>query len=366
MKFTVERADFLRIAQKTQNIVERRMTLPILSYIFIEARDGALAVTANNLETGFSGTCPAKVDIPGTVTVSGKNLHEILQNAGTQEIAFTADGGTVSIKAGRASFKLNTLPAEDYPLLPKHEGMAVVPVPARDIGDMIGSAMVSVAPEEVRFNLSGVFMEKTEDGLRFVSTDGHRLSLVQRAFPGLEDLPLDKGVILPRKGVTELAKFSDEEGDLEFGCGGNSAVFRKGGSVLVMRLVEGVFPDYRRVLPTGSSRTLKAARETLLAALKRMGVLLSDRYRGVTLELSGQVLRISVENPEIGHAEEEVEVEYQGEPLKVGFNARYLADALQALKSRDVTVGFNDDVNPCQITGEEDPGVLHVVMPMRV
>jgi len=372
MDFTMQKEEFLKGIQKAQNIVEKRSTMPILSNVLLEARDSTLSITATDLEIGFKGSYQAQVATPGGTTISGKKLYEILRSLSSDTVQLSEPKeGTVVIKGGKASFELMSLPPEDYPPLPKHDGVGAAKAQAADLNDMISKALVSVAAEEMRFNLSGVFVEKvssegSEARLRFVSTDGHRLSLVDKGFPGIENLALEKGVILPRKGVVELGRLAGDDGEIEFGFEGNSAVFRKGEVVLVMRLVEGTFPDYRLVLPKGATRTLKTSREELSAALKRMGVLLSDKYRGVKFELGGQTLRISVSNPEIGQAEEEIEVEYQGEPLTVGFNARYLSDALERMRSSSVTVGFNEEVNPCQITGEEDPGTLNIVMPMRI
>jgi DNA polymerase-3 subunit beta len=231
---------------------------------------------------------------------------------------------------------------------------------------MIEKVIISVAAEEMRFNLSGVFVERVGSLLRFVSTDGHRLSMAERELPGVADLELPKGVILPRKGVGELARLLGEEGEVEFGLKDTSAIFRKDEVVLVMRLVEGTFPDYRLVLPKDSSRVMKAQRGVLLDALRRMAIILSEKARGIKVDLRPGKLILSVSNPEIGQAEEELAVEFDGSPLVIGFNARYLIDVLSVMRSEQVELGFNEEANPCQVTGEDDTGALCIIMPMRI
>lgn len=371
MELRIEREELLRGISKAQNIVERRTTMPILSNILLEAQDSSLSVTATDLEIGFRGSYSAQVVTPGATTISGKKLYEIVRSLNSPEVHLTeTDAGRVKISGGSANYTLMALPAEDFPPLPKHETVPSTKAPAPALAEMIEKVLVSVAAEEMRFNLSGVFVERVVEGaskrLRFVSTDGHRLSLAERELPGVEGLELDKGSILPRKGLVEMARLLDGEGEVEFGLQGTSAVFRRDEVVLVMRLVEGTFPDYRLVLPKGSSRTLKANRGLLLEALRRMSILLSDKFRGIKVEIAPGKLTLSVNNPELGLAEEELPVEYDGAPLSIGFNARYLVDALAAMRSEQVELGFNEEANPCQVTGEGDPGTLSIIMPMRI
>jgi DNA polymerase-3 subunit beta len=371
MELTIERDNLLRGIAKAQNIVEKRTTMPILSNILLEAQDSTLAVTATDLEIGFKGNYAAQVATPGAVTISGKKLYEIVRGLNSSEVRIREmEGGRVQIKGGGATYSLVSLPAEDFPPLPQHDSAATVKAPASQLAEMIEKVIIAVAAEEMRFNLSGVFAERvTADGtqmLRLVSTDGHRLSLAEREFPGVAGLELEKGVILPRKGLVELSRLLDEEGEVEFGFHDNSAVFRKDEMVLVMRLIEGSFPDYRLVLPKESTRKLTAPRGLLAESFRRMSILLSERSRGVKLDLAPGRLKVSVNNPELGQAEEEIDVEFGGSPLSIGFNARYLIDALGVMRSETVELGFNEEANPCRIGGPEDAGSFCIVMPMRI
>lgn len=371
MELRIEREELLRGIAKAQNIVERRTTMPILSNILLEAEDSSLKVSATDLEIGFQGTYSAQVETPGATTISGKKLFEIVRSLGSPEVHLAeVEDGRVRISGGSATYTLMALPSEDFPPLPKYEKIPTTKAPAASLAEMIEKVLVSVAAEEMRFNLSGVFVERIDGGgahrLRFVSTDGHRLSLAERELPGVAGLKLDKGVILPRKGLVEMSRLLDGEGEAELGLEGTSAVFRQAEVVLVMRLVEGSFPDYRLVLPKGSNRKLKANRGLLLDAMRRMSILLSDKFRGVKLDLSAGRLTVSVNNPELGQAEEELPVEFDGEPLSIGFNARYLIDALSVMRSEQVELGFNEEANPCQIQGADDAGCLSIIMPMRI
>jgi DNA polymerase-3 subunit beta len=371
MDFKIEREELLRGIQKAQNIVEKRTTMPILSNILLEVQNSSLAVTATDLEIGFKGSYSAQVSAPGASTISGKKLYEIVRSLSSSEVHLSEIEGTrIQIKGGSATYSLMSLPAEDFPPLPRYDEAATLKAPASQLGEMIEKVLISVAAEEMRFNLSGVFVEKvdseTAPRLRLVSTDGHRLSMADRELPGVGDLDLAKGVILPRKGLVELARLLGDEGEVEFGFQNNSAVFRKDEVTLVMRLVEGSFPDYRLVLPKGSSREVRAQRGLLLEALRRMSVLLSEKFRGVKLDLAPGKLTLSVNNPEIGQAEEVIPVDYEGTPLAIGFNARYLVDALGVMRSDQIQVGFNEEANPCQVSGPEDTGALCIIMPMRI
>jgi len=370
MEFTIEREELLKGIAKAQNIVEKRTTMPILSNILLEASDSSLSVTATDLEIGFQGTYSARIATPGATTISGKKLYEIVRSLNSPEVHLKeTEGGRVSVKGGSARYQLMSLPAEDFPPLPKHDSIATITCPVPELADMIEKVLVSVAAEEMRFNLSGVYTERLSEGspkLRFVSTDGHRLSLAERELPGVETLEMDKGVILPRKGLTEVARLLGEEGEVEFGFQGNSALFRKDEVILVMRLVEGSFPDYRLVLPKESSRKATASRGLLLEAMRRMSIVLSEKFRGVKLDLAPGRLTVSVNNPEVGQAEEEVPVEFDGAPLTIGFNARYIIDALSAMRSEQVELAFNEEANPCQVSGPEDAGSFSIIMPMRI
>jgi DNA polymerase-3 subunit beta len=237
------------------------------------------------------------------------------------------------------------------------------------LSQMIDRTMYATCADETRYNLNGVYVEVLSDvgKLRMVATDGHRLACVDRAIAeGLKDLPA--GIIIPRKGLAELKRLVDEEDadEVELGFEGNSGLVRKGSVTLAMRLIEGEFPNYRQVIPKDAGRRLTVANEPLVRALRRVHLLSSQQSHAVKFEVKENQVAISTRNPDVGEAREEIDVDYAGEPLEIGFNARYLIEALQALATKEVTLGLQDALSPVQLRPADDDESLAVVMPMRL
>jgi DNA polymerase-3 subunit beta len=234
---------------------------------------------------------------------------------------------------------------------------------------MIERTLYAASGDETRYNLNGVYVEYLADSgkLRMVATDGHRLAYVDRAL-GAEFEGLERGVIIPRKGLTELKRLVDEEDadEIELGFEGNSSVARKGGVTLVMRLIEGEFPNYRQVIPRESGRVLTLDTVALAQSLRRVALLSAERSRAIKLEFAPGTLRLSSNNPDLGEAHEEVDVDFEGEPLSVAFNARYLMDALAVTRAKEVRLVLLDALSPAQLVPTDDPDALAVVMPMRL
>jgi DNA polymerase-3 subunit beta len=238
---------------------------------------------------------------------------------------------------------------------------------------MIERTFFAVSTDETRYNLNGVYFEPGAGGLRLVATDGHRLSLAERALS--VSFGLKRGVILPKKGLSELKKLlsvagesGEEKPEAKLGFLENSAIFRRPGVVLVMRLIEGLFPDYKQVIPKAGEKVVRLGRARLSETLRRISLLSSDKAHAVKLELSKGVLKVLSQNPDLGEAKEDVPVEYEGEPLKIGFNARYLIEVLGVLQSADVQLELADDLSPGVLRGADEPdaGFTAVVMPMRI
>jgi DNA polymerase-3 subunit beta len=237
------------------------------------------------------------------------------------------------------------------------------------LGQMIARTMYAASLDETRYNLNGVYVEQLADTgkLRMVATDGHRLAYVDRDF-GTAISGLERGVIIPRKGLGELKRLVDEEDadEVELGFEGNSVLVRREKVTLVMRLIEGEFPNYHQVIPRQTTRQLTLPAELLLQALRRVALLSSERSRAVKLELSAGLLRLSSSNPDLGEAQEEIDVDYAGDELSIAFNSRYLTDCLSVLGAKEVRLGFQDPLSPAQITPSDDADTLAVVMPMRI
>ncbi|MEW5724943.1 MAG: DNA polymerase III subunit beta, partial [Thermodesulfobacteriota bacterium] len=355
----------------TQSIAEKRSSMPILSNVLLEAREGRLAITATDLEVTFRGEYLAEIINEGRLTVPAKKLYEIIRVLGDEEFNLNeTENYSLVLTGSRSTYQLNGLTPEDYPPMPAYDQVRFVPMEAGLLGDMIEKTIYSIAMEETRYNLAGVHFEKGDKAgkkvLRLVSTDGHRLSLVEKEVPDLEALELEKGVIVSRKGVNEMKKLADEGSPLKLGFTSNSAVLQGENVVLVMRLLEGRFPDYNLVVPKKNDKIMSLGRKDFLEMLRRVSVMSSDDYKGVKFNLTAKELKLSAVNPDLGQAEDSLPVEYEGEDIEIGFNPRYFIEVLGSLKSDKVSVAFLDSGNPCLVTAKEDAGFLGVIMPMKI
>jgi DNA polymerase-3 subunit beta len=377
MELKISVQELSRALSRSQGIVEKKSTMPILSHVLLEARKpGELVVSATDLDISVSGTYAKDVDVAkdGGLCVSARHLFDIVKALPEPTVTLKRQQNNyLEVRSGAAEFRIVGLPAEDFPQLPKFDKVPFVPLDPAVLLGLVERTAFAVSSDETRYNLNGVFFEPSGGVLRLVATDGHRLSLAEAPVDG--DFRLKKGVILPKKGIYELRKLLGEavEGGEEaprgeLGFAENSAIFRRPGVVLVMRLIEGTFPDYRQVIPKGGEKVVVAGRERLLQTLRRMSLLSSEKSHAVKLDLAAGNLRVAAQNPDLGEAKEDLPVQYAGDPLKIGFNARYLLDVLQVLDVADVRLELADDLSPGVIRpdGEEAARFTAVIMPMRI
>ncbi len=368
MEFRIAAEELRKALYRAQGIVERKTTMPILANVLINTGKTGVQVTAFDLDVGIVSEHVAEILKPGAATVSAKYLFDIVQNLPEPYINLKKlPNHYLEITSGSAHFKIVGMAPEDYPKLPKEENAPLVKVSGVTLLEMIRKTSFAISTDETRYILNGVFFEPKEGGkVRMVATDGHRLAFIERSLDG--DFKLRSGVIIPRKGLFELKRLLDEAPDAEcqLGFAENSALFRKPGLTMVMRLIDGQFPEYQRVIPQEGERTLNVSRARLLDALKRISLLSVDKSNAVKMALSENLLRITSHNPDLGEAKDDVEVTHRGGEITVGFNARYLIDVLSVLEVEEVALELGD---------EHSPGVLHVpgdrtytavVMPMRV
>jgi DNA polymerase III subunit beta len=374
MKFTITRSEFQRGLARIQSLVEKRNTMPILANVLMEAtgagKDGKLELAATDLEVGIRGLHPCKVEKTGGVTASAKKLFEIVRELPDEPVQISvSENAYLTIRCARSEFTLAGTTADEYPTLPSFSPQKTVTVQAAVLGEMIERTMYAASSDETRYNLNGVYLEKLEEvgKLRMVATDGHRLAYIDRSF-GSDLEGLDGGVIIPRKGLAELKRLVDEDDadEIELGFSGNNGLVRKGGVTLVMRLIEGEFPNYRQVVPQDARVTLALPTDALMHALRRVALLSAERSRAVKFELTNGQLSLSSNNPDLGDAREDLDVDYDGEPLSIAFNARYLMDALAVCGSKEARLLFRDALSPTQLTPTDDLDSLAVVMPMRI
>lgn len=368
MEVKTKRGEFLSTLYWTQGIVERRHTLPILANVLLECTGGNLRITGTDLEVGVRAKLPAQVIREGSVTVNAKKLYEIVREAPEEEIQLRRlDNDWVEIRSGKSVFKIVGIDAREFPQFPKVDGEKVATVAGEVLKEMIEKTIFSVSTDETRYALNGVLLEEGKGGkITMVATDGHRLSLVER---GLGPLGLKRPVILPRKGLSELVKLLEAtgEGMVSVAFKENIALIVRNSIELFMRLIEGEFPDYGKVIPRENPMVLRVEQRSLLQALRRVSILLSERYKGIRAEVREGRMVITASNPDLGEAVEELEIAYQGKPLTVGFNACYLLDVLGVLENGgEVVVRLKDEQSPGLIRKEGDEGYLHVVMPMRL
>ena len=368
MEFKAKRGDCLATLYWTQGIVERRNTMPILANVLIEAHGSEIYLTATDLEVGIKGKMEGEVARDGKVTVNAKKLYEIVREAPEETLQLKRlENDWVEIRSGKTVFKVVGMDAREFPQFPKYDGEKLSSVPAKVLREMIERTIFSVSMDETRYNLNGVFVEEIGQGnVRMVATDGHRLAMIER---GIGFLGLSKGAILPRKGLGEVRKILEgvEAGLVSIGFKENMGLVVRENVALFMRLIEGDFPDYTKVIPKDNPQVAKIDHEEFLHALRRVSILSSERYKGIKVEFREGKVSISVSNPDLGEAVEDFEIEYHGKGMTVGFNAKYLIDVLTVLDSGgEVEVALKDDVSPSIIkkVGEED--YLYVVMPMRL
>ena len=371
MELSIRREDLTRGLYLVQGVVERRSTVPILANVLIESAEGGITLTATDMEVGLRVRTPADVKRKGSVTLNARKLYEISREVTADELLVKATAaGWVEVHAGRSKFKIVSLDPKDFPQLPlamDPKGGVTMEVAAATLREMIDKTIFAVSTDETRFNLSGVLMEAGESGaLRMVATDGHRLAKIDRRVPGPQP---ERGIIMPRKGLVEARKLLDEvdQGNVTVHVSPKDMRLATPTVSFFMRIVEGEFPDYRQVIPGSVRAKARFNRDDLLAALRRISLLASERSRGVKLHLEKGKLEASASNPDQGEASEDIEISYGGEALSVGFNARYLIDVLGVHAEGEVIeLGLTDEVGPGTVSGASDPEYTYVVMPMRL
>lgn len=379
MEFVIERLNLLGVLALAQGIVERRNTVPILGNVLIETKVGSLQISATDLEVGIRTEVACQAARTGTITLNARKLFEIVREAEASEISLKSlDNDWVELKCGRARFKMMGLDPKSFPAMPRPgdgaakaaQGKTVkadLNIPVTVFAAMIDKTIFAVSPDETRYNLSGCYLEAAGAGMaRMVATDGHRLSLIEREVPGFS---MEGGTIIPRKGLMELRKLLDQDGDSEVHLSIDTqlAWLKRGATELSMRLVEGEFPDYKGVVPRESKYQVKVNRNSFQAAIKRAAIFSNERYHGVKLGLASGTLTVSSTSPEMGEASETIDVDFNGEEFSIGFNASYLIQALGVMpQESDASLGLSDEVSPGVITSAADSQFTYVVMPMRL
>ena len=366
MKFTINREKLLKPLQAVIGVVERRQTLPILSNVLIDASSGNIGMVTTDLEVELAAGIDAEIEVEGKITVPARKLFDICKALpdGT-DVEVNRDGERLLVKAGRSRFTLSILPPDEFPEVEGLKSPATFTVSEGALKRLIEKTSFAMAQQDVRYYLNGLMLEMTGDELRAVASDGHRLALCE--MQGEFGFSNGRQVIVPRKGINELNRLL-EGGDteIEVAVDENHIRINQPEFRFTSKLIDGKFPDYRRVMPSGAGKILQSEREVLRNALQRTAILSNEKYRGVRLDMSGNSLKIQAQNPELEEAEEQLEVSYDGPSMEIGFNVNYLVDALTVIDDVEVQIRVTDQNSSCLIGGSQSEDCRYVVMPMHL
>ncbi|MES2135731.1 MAG: DNA polymerase III subunit beta [Pseudomonadota bacterium] len=367
MKATIERATLLKSLGHVQSVVERRNTIPILSNVLMEAReDGSLRLMATDLDLQVDESVPANVSQAGAITVSAHTFFDIVRKLpeGSQ-VELSAAEGKMQVLAGRSRFNLSTLPRDDFPVIAEGDLPTKFELPAATLRQIIEKTRFAISSEETRYYLMGIFLHIVDDQMRAAATDGHRLARITVPRPdGAEGMP---DVIIPRKAVAELYRLLEElEGTVEISLSPTKIRFGLGSAILTSKLIDGTFPDYNRVIPTGNDKLLKLDPKSFSAGVDRVSTIASEKTRAVKISVDRDKVTLSVTSPENGVATEELAADYGSDGIEIGFNAKYLLDILGEIDGDTVEVHLADAAAPTLLRENDKSNALYVLMPMRV
>ena len=375
MKVQIHRSELLAGLQRVQGVVEKRNTMPVLANILLEAKKGQLTLFGTDLEIGIKDTHPAEVSEEGGITVSGRKLFEITREIPDGPIHLTTtEKNWMQIQTGKSEFRLPGLLPQEFPAIPTVEPERLIPLDRKTLLELIRKTVFAVGDNDARYILNGMLLtvetKNKKQHIRFVGTDGHRLAVIERDIPneiGSEEESKETAAIVPKKAALEIKKLLDEtEEEPELGISRNQLIFRRGQVLLYARLMEGNYPNYRQVIPKDNEKKIAVNRLLLEGALRRVSLMAKEKTSAVRMSLEPGAMVLASSNPEMGEAKEAIPIDYSGEVLVTGFNAKYLLDALAAIEGKEALLEFKESVSPCIIRQEGDKNYLCVVMPMRV
>jgi len=366
MKFSIKKENILEELQLLQGIVEKRNTMPILANILMNVSEKEVELTGTDLEVGLKTHFQAEIEEPGSITVSGKKIFEIVKSLAEERIVTFKENDDLmmEITSGESEFKVLCLPKEDYPQVPEPKFEKNIILPMGELQEMIDRVYYAIAQEQ-RYYLNGALMIIKEKSLELVSTDGHRLSYTSKY---IDDLKLDKEirVIVAKKTLGELRKM--DNGPLEFDLDENNLFFKVKNRILISRIIENKFPNFEAVIPKGNPNILSLPKEEFTDAIRRVSLLSTERSRGIKFYVEKNQIKLFSSNPEIGEARDKLEVDYKGQELEIGFNSQYLLDFLSTLKAEKVSLELKDENSAALVRPEieEDIKYLYVLMPMKI
>ena len=366
MKLTIGQEEFITGLQAVQNVVSTRTTLPILSNVLLNAVGDRLTLTATDLDVTISKTVEAKVEIDGSFTMPVKKLLSIAREVGGNQIEMDVSKNQCSIKSGSSAYRVNGLPAEEFPPIPNFSGQTTIQMPQDTVKTMLRRTSFAVSTDENRYVLNGLYLSFKENKLTMVATDGRRLALAEEDVELKDDNPLE--VIVPTKAIQELSRSLGDKGDVEIQITENQVSFglkeNDGtGSLIVSKLVEGAYPNYKQVIPAESKHRVTLDKEELFHALRRAEIMTSEKANSVKLTFSENNLTFTANSPEVGESRETMAIKYEGEETSISFNPQFFIDPLKALEEDEVHFEFTDQLSPGVVKVKHP--FLYVIMPMR-
>lgn len=366
MEFKIDVQKLVERLGLIQGIAERRATMAVLSHVMISAMNGKIQLIATDLETTMKTFCDASVSKEGSLSLPSRKLYEIVNELQSDEVGFREiENHWVEIISSSARFRIAGLPGEDFPVIPEFSSDDLFTVNSSKMDDMISKTIFAVSLDDLRRNLSGIFFEKDgERILKLAATDGHRLSLVEADIEN--EIKLEKNIVVPKKGVSELKKIIKFGEDINIGCKKNFFMAEGEDITLIVRLIDAEFPDYKQVIPDSTKHEFQLNRQVFLSALKRVSILTSEKTKGVKININNEGMTLISIAPELGEAKELIPIKFTGETFELGFNARYMIDALEVMDEQDVVFGITDELSPAVIKPAEKSDYISVIMPMRV
>lgn len=372
MKFKVHKTLLTEILARAHNIVEKKNTMPVLVNVMLEASEGSLKVFATDLEVSLIDNVEVECEQPGAIGLNAKHAFEIIKEFNENWVELERkENYWLEIRQNKSIFNIVGLNPDEYPIFPAVTTRNFIPISVSLLREMIEKTIYSVSNDATRYHLNGVYFEQFIKDQRWyyrmVATDGHRLSLVDREIENMNRNHSTEGVIVPRKGLYEIRKLLEGvTGELELAIEGSQLIFKKNATVLMVRLIEGRYPNYQQFIPQNVNQYILLDKEALQGCLRRVSLLSNQKSKAVTFTLCSGRLEITSSNPELGNAKEELEVSYAGKEIKVGLNARYILDILNSIEDKEIEFGLSDNKLPSLLRPNKDGSHTCVVMPMRI
>ena len=372
MKLTINKHDILDVLAKVQGLTGRKSNLAITENLLVKSGEDHITLTATDLESGFEGVYPANVKSEGLIAINAKTLYEIVRKLPSNEFCIhEIENRWVEIRNQKVVYHIVGMNPDDFPDHPRIENMAFYAIDSVSLKHMIEkTSFIAGAPNDKRAHINGIFIERIQEGdqsfLRMVSTDGSRLSLVNHEMEKAAEFVPESGMIIPKKGLREVSKFLDGEGDVQVGYQDNKFIIKKAKENFIVRLLEGEFPKYGDIIVREGGTDIVLERAVFREMLKRMSILSSETYKGVIFNTREGNLEITATNPDRGESKEDMDIDYQGEPLQIAFNPRYFIDILNVMENEKVLLNLIDEEKPCLIKGADDNNFFSVIMPMRI